>query len=309
MAKKVFKTLDEQIEIMKNKGLIINDVDKTKEILLRENYFFINGYRHIFMKSVKEKHFIEGTAFDELYAFFTFDREMRSIFFKYLLMVENNVKSIFSYQLSKQYGIKEKDYLRETNFTKDSEKIRQVRDIINKMKRQVRLNGKQHSATMHYMNNYGYIPLWILVKVLSFGIISELYSILKIEDQLAIADFYNLDVDNLSIFLPVLANYRNLCAHEDILFDNRAQRSILDNVYHMRLNIPLMNDEYIYGKNDLFAVVIIMKYMLRNEEFREFVNAIDYEISILDGKVSTIPVSKILDRVGFPPNWKDIMNL
>lgn len=55
---KQFKTIDEQIEILKDKGLIINDVEKTKEILLRENYFFINGYRHVFFKSSKDKEFI-----------------------------------------------------------------------------------------------------------------------------------------------------------------------------------------------------------------------------------------------------------
>jgi abortive infection bacteriophage resistance protein len=47
--KKVFKTLEEQIDIFVSKGLIISDVEKTKEILLRENYFFINGYRHKFL--------------------------------------------------------------------------------------------------------------------------------------------------------------------------------------------------------------------------------------------------------------------
>ena len=50
MERKIFKTLDEQIEIMRNKGLIINDEEKTKEILFKENYFFINGYRWLFME-------------------------------------------------------------------------------------------------------------------------------------------------------------------------------------------------------------------------------------------------------------------
>ena len=45
---KTFKTLDEQVDILKNKGLIIDDVERAKEILLRENYFFISGYRHLF---------------------------------------------------------------------------------------------------------------------------------------------------------------------------------------------------------------------------------------------------------------------
>lgn len=307
--RKVFKSLEEQIEIFENKGLTINDVDKAKEILLRENYFFINGYRHIFMKSPKEKIFLPGTTFDELYAFFTFDRSIRNVFFKHILVVENNLKSIFSYQLSKQYGIREKDYLKEVNFTKDITKSRQVSDVLNKMKRQIRFNVTQHSATMHYMSNYGYIPLWILVKVLSFGIISELYSILKAEDQQAIANYYNLDVDNFTIFLPLLSNYRNLCAHEDILFEHHSQRSILDNKYHLKLNIPMMDDEYIYGKDDLFALVIMLKYMLREEEFRHLVYEIDYEIAILDGKVSTIPVEQILNRIGFPNNWREIIDL
>lgn len=40
MGVKVFKTLDEQIEIMKSKNLVIDDIDYTKRVILRENYFF-----------------------------------------------------------------------------------------------------------------------------------------------------------------------------------------------------------------------------------------------------------------------------
>ena len=48
---KIFKTLDEQIKILRNKNLIIDDEEYTKNILLRENYFFLNGYRYLFYKS------------------------------------------------------------------------------------------------------------------------------------------------------------------------------------------------------------------------------------------------------------------
>ena len=88
------------------------------------------------------------------------------------------------------------------------------------MKRQIRVNGSQHTATLHYVSNYGYIPLWILVKVLSFGIVSEMYSVLKSEDQKDIAKIYGVEADDFATYLPILANYRNLCAHEDILFEN-----------------------------------------------------------------------------------------
>ena len=170
---KRFKTIDEQIEILKAKGLIIDDIDLAREILLRENYFFLNGYRMLLMNSYKDKTFVVGSTFRELYSIFLFDRSFRNILFKYLMIIENQLKSVMSYQLSKKYGIKDKDYLNLKNFTSDKSKVRKVKDVIDKMKRQIRINGSHHMATMHYINNYGYIPLWVLVKVLSFGIMCD----------------------------------------------------------------------------------------------------------------------------------------
>lgn len=309
MSKKTFKTLDEQVAIFQHKGLVIKDIDKAKEILFRENYFFISGYRHLFMVSSKNNTFISGTTFEELYATFVFDRRIRNIMFKYILMIENNIKSIMSYQLSKKYGIKEKDYLNSKNFTQDGIKSRQVNDVINKMKRQIRSNGKKHTATLHYLSNYGYIPLWILVKVLSFGIISELYNILNTEDAYIIAEYYNLQPETLSIYLSLLSNYRNVCAHEDILYDHRTQKSIPDTKYHFLLDIEMTDEEYNYGKNDLYALVIMMKQLLRDEEFRALIYEIGYEIDVLDGKVDTVPLNLILNKIGFPNNWRDILDI
>ncbi|MFV0250284.1 MAG: Abi family protein [Bacilli bacterium] len=309
MKTKIFRTLDEQVEILKSKGLVINDEDSAKEILFRENYFFISGYRHLFMNSSKDEEYINGTTFEELYGVFYFDRNIRNIMFKYILIIENNIKSIISYQLSKKYGFKEKDYLNPDNFTQDRIKSRQVTDILNKVRRQIRVNGMKHQATIHYLSNYGYIPLWILVKVLSMGIVSELFCILKTEDKKNISDFYDIDSDVLSLNLSLLANFRNLCAHEEILYDYRTQRSILDSKYHTILKIERDNEEYIYGKNDLFALIIIMKQMLTKNQFHDLVFQIGYEIDILDGKVDIVPLNSILNKIGFPDNWRGIADI
>ena len=307
--KKEFKTIDEQVEILKRKGLIIEDEEETKEILLRENYFFINGYRLLLMNSYSDKTFVKGSTFKELYALFLFDRSMRNIIFKYLLIIENQLKSITSYQLSKKYGYQEKDYLNPKNFTEDRSKIRRVKDLIEKMKRQVRINGTKHNATLHYIKNYGYVPMWVLVKVLSFGIVCELYSVLKKEDQIEIASVFNVSTEYLEDFLPILANYRNLCAHEDIMFDHKTEKVIPDTEYHEKLNIFKMDDEYIYGKNDIFAVIIMLKYLLRKEDFRIMLKEIDYEKELLDSRIDSIPREKILDRMGIPKNYLDLLDL
>ena len=309
MRDKEFKNLEEQIQIFKQKGLIFNDEEYAKEVLLRENYFFINGYRHLFVKNNDKKQFIEGATFEELYNLFMFDREFRNILFKNLLIVENNTKSIISYQLSKKYGYKENDYLRPENFDLSYDKQRQVDDLIKKMKRQIRINGSQHSATKHYINNYGFIPLWVLVKVLSFGIISEFYLILKPEDKDSIANIYNLSVEELSNYLPILANYRNVCAHEDILYENKTQREIENTVYHTLLGIKKIDGEYVKGKNDLFALFIILRQMLSTQDMKKMISEVGRALDNLEFNLSSITIEKVLDRMGFPYNWKEIANI
>ena len=303
MNKKDFKTLDEQLAILRAKGLIINNEEYAKDVLLMENYFFLNGYRYIFFKSSKEKKFIKGTTFEELYQMFLFDRSLRNILFKNLLIVENNIKSIISYQLSKKYGYKEKDYLNPSNFTTDNKEQRRVNDVLNKMRRQIRVNGSKHTATLHYINNYGYVPLWILVKVLSFGLINELYGILKPEDQLALSEYYNIDVENLEVYLALLSNYRNLCAHEDIVYDHRSQREINDTVYHERLNLKKEDGIFVQGKNDIFALIIILKQVLKPDKFNEMLNEINAEFIKFDEKVNIISLDKLYNKMGFPKNY------
>lgn len=305
-SEKTFRTLDEQIEILKAKGLVIDDIEKAKGILLRENYFFLSGYRHLFMINSGGNQFLKNVNFDELHAMFLFDRAVRNILFKWILVIENNFKSIMSYELSKKYGFKDKDYLNAKNFTQDSMKQRQVRDILNKVHRQMRVNGRQHTATTHYIDNYGYIPLWILVKVLSFGIMSEFYNILKNEDQYEIAGIYGLEPDTLSTYLAIVANYRNICAHEEILYDHKTQKCIPDSKYHAALNIPKIDGEYKYGKNDLFTLIIILKNMLFESEVVDLVNEISYEVDKLTGKLNSIGIEKVLNACGFPLNWVEI---
>ena len=308
MNKKEFRTLDEQVSILKNKGLEINNEEQVKDILLRENYFFINGYRSMFY--TKDRKFIPGTKFSELYSTFLFDRNVRNLLFKNLLVVENNIKSIISYQLSKKYGYKESDYLNPKNFTRDIKESRRVEDVLNKMKRQIRINGEKHTATFHYMTKYNYVPLWILVKVLSFGLINELFGILKEEDKQEISDIYGLDKDTLKIYIQLLSNYRNLCAHEDIVFDHRTQVYIDDTKYHELLNLK-QNDlgEYIQGKTDLFAVVIIFKQMLQKERFNEFMRELNVCFEVFSNNVSIIKIEKLYDRMGFPINYMDIQEM
>ena len=93
------------------------------------------------------------------------------------------------------------------------------------------------------------------------------------------------------------------------MYEHKTQRQIEDTRYHSYLDIPKMDGEYIYGKDDLFALVIILKQLLREEDFTLMINELYYEIDILEGKIRTIDIDKVLDRMGFPSNYRDIARI
>ena len=82
---------------------------RVMRILERENYYnIINGYKELFLASTAtattDEVYKPGTTFDEVYALYNFDRELRNIYLKYLLKLENAFKTVISHEFSAKYG-------------------------------------------------------------------------------------------------------------------------------------------------------------------------------------------------------------
>ena len=56
----------------------------------------------------------------------------------------------------------------------------------------------------HYMLEYGYVPLWVLVNALTLGSINKFYSYLSQKDQNDIGRHFKLKPDEMNSFLQVL---------------------------------------------------------------------------------------------------------
>ena len=134
--------------------------------------------------------------------------------------------------------------------------------------------------------------------------------LIKPEDKIAIADIFNTSTYYLDDFLPILSNYRNLCAHEDILYENRTQKKIKGTKFHELLGIEKDEEgEYKNGTNDLFALLIIMKRMLSYDEFKDMCLELDKRIDNLEYNLHSIKIDKILERMGFPKNYMELANI
>lgn len=320
---RVFKETQDQIIIQQGRGLqILNDA-ATQRIIEAENYYkLFNGYKEPFLDSTKpDETYLPGTKFEEVYALYLFDRELRNIFIRYILEIENNVKSVLAHEFSRKYGYD--NYLKVANFDTSiklgerktkAQKVGEISDLISNLQHEVaRQLSKNNSMVSHYMLNYGYIPLWVLVNTLTIGTISVFYSHLEQQDQNNIGRFFSLKPDELKTILQVLTLYRNACAHDERLYNlksmNRNMRpnNIKALPIHATLAIPKnAGNNYMAGVNDLFAIVLIFKTMLSKDAFTIFYDSLDALMQKLSTKLTTISISRIEADMGFVLNWRDV---
>ena len=81
---KEFKSINEQILLLKSRGMIFNREAEASWLLRDFNYYnIINGYKDPFLSS--EDTFKKNTSFEEVYSLYMFDKKLKDIFLKYIL--------------------------------------------------------------------------------------------------------------------------------------------------------------------------------------------------------------------------------
>lgn len=310
MAEKVFRTYDEQLNILSDRGIVFCDKrarKKAKNIIQREGYYkLINGYKAPFLdRSFDTETFLEGCTVDEIFALYSFDRDIREIFLRHILHVETNIKSLIAYTISEKYG--HENYLLYKNFNTDKSKANQeISTVISDLQSTI---AKNHGdpCIKHYLQNYGYVPLWVLNNVLTLGNVSRLFSIMKVEDRQSVSRIFKVQDKSMESFLHTLSIIRNFCAHGNRLYCIRTKRPLLDTPIHKNLNIQKTEGgEYSFGKRDLFSGVIALRYFLSAREFIRFESELNGAINKLTSKLHVISIDSILSAMGFPENWKEI---
>ena len=54
-------------------------------------------------------------------------------------------------------------------------------------------------------------------------------------------------------------------------------------------------------------MIIILKRLLTDVDFKMMMNEINYELDRLSGKLFSVNINDVTERMGFPSNYKDIM--
>ena len=243
-----------------------------------------------------------------MYAIYKFDRDLKGLIFDYINIIENNVKSYVAYAFSDAYG--NADYIKRENFRPERRYDKEFEELklqINSNLDRNFLNPK--SDVKLYLDQNKSLPLWVLVKVFTFGNIVNFFKLMKIEDKQEVAQGFNISPYSLEDYLRMLNIVRNICAHGDILFNLRLNFKIKlrDCDYHKKLGIKKVNNSYECGMNDLFAIMIILKRLMQPEEFDEMFIKIERLLCNLKNKLDDLSYENLLRLMGFPENY-DLLN-
>lgn len=310
---KPYLNYDEQIEKLKSKNLVISNEEYARYILKKYGYYsLICGYKRLF-KNPTTKDYIDGTQFEEIVELYEFDTRLREVFLKYLLLTEKHIKEALSNAFCQFYSEKQSAYLDTNNYNYTGKNKDNVNKLINRKLNEL-LKSTKYPYINHARDNHNNVPLWVIFNALSFGSVSVMYSVLKPNVKVAIAQEYpNLNEGNLGSMLQIASTCRNVCAHGERLFtfsSNKQSISIM--ALHKKLNIPLnpAGNECVYGQKDLFAVVISLRYLLSDSDFRAFKKDLSRVIDKYEKQISKpfshISKAQIMTEMGFPSNWKNI---
>lgn len=278
-------TIREQIENLKNIGLIVNDEQNAKKILNDISYFRLIKAYSLNLK-VKNGRYSENVTFEHLVELYLFNANFRQLLFPEIEKIEINMRCRVSNYFADKYGVlgyKDKMNFRDANYHNMF-----LKDIEDEIKR----NSKA-PFIKNFRENYvgGDLPMYALTEVFSFGTLSKFYKNMKNFDKKAIASSYGVGYSYIESWIESISYVRNICAHYGRLYNAKLSKT------------PVLYKEYTeqgIGNNRIFGILTCMKHLLHNDTHWDlFVDSIE----ILFEKYENIDKS----TMGFPEDWYTIL--
>ena len=291
MAEKTFKTVEQQLELLRSRGLTISDEPKAKDFLLHNNYYRVSGYS---LTLRKNDVFSKSATFQNIIDIYQFDHELRHIILEYLEIIEVRMKSIYTYEFTKSHG--PIGYLDDTHFTNKAKH----KEIIDKANQQMAQRLPHEAYLKHFINELGQsIPLWAYVDLLTISDISFLYSISEPSIKKEVANTFGLTIrrgpEILGQHMHSMTIIRNLCAHGSRIYNRLFEQKPSLNAKEKALLIVDKNNNI--DNAHFYGFVLVMKRLLSADIFSEMKTSI---ISLTE----KYPFVR-MDYYGFRNDWKE----
>ena len=223
---KTATTIEEQIQLLRSRGMEFPDEEKAKEILLDIGYYRLGFYWFPYERTYPAKNnrnhkFKDNTSFENVVTLYYFDHDLRSVIAPYLYRIEVNFRTFLTYTVSNRY---------KNNPTWFASPRIVNSDFVAYLPNCYKTICKNEAIKHHHRKytNDIYAPAWKTLEYMTFGDILYLYSSLKdltLKEDISL--HYNIrNVEVFENYMGTLRVIRNLCAHGHNIYDLKLQKRI-----------------------------------------------------------------------------------
>ncbi|MCL2844682.1 MAG: Abi family protein [Chitinivibrionia bacterium] len=219
------KTLDEQIDILISRGVVVKNREFARKILLEVNYYRFCGYGLSFelfdSDGNRQDKFKNGTTFEQICELHKWDVQLRDLLFGALSWFEIALRSILNYEMST--ASQNPFWYLDFNLINNQDISAHILNYCKKEKTEYSNgNRKKEVFLQSYWTKYqnDEIPCWILTEVLPFGVWSKLLnSLIDTNAVKKISQHFSVPPNYLISWVHSLYMLRNKCSHHNQLWN------------------------------------------------------------------------------------------
>lgn len=288
-------TVPEQIQLLKSRGLTIDDESLAFEYLSHVSYYRLGEYWYS-LQFDKENHlFKPQSVFSDVIFLYEFDRELRMLLFDVIERIEISLRTKLIYHLSHEFGpwwFQNFDL-----FTDNLALVKTLANIEEEISRSKEKYIKDHFKK--HKDDQRFPPSWKTLEQTSFGSLSKLYgnlkNTIKSKDLIAV-ELGAVNHTYLPSWLQSIVQIRNYCAHHSRLWNKNLPGSpkLLSKPPFNWVNDVPKQHEF----QHLYIHLCLMKYLI-NIIYAE--NDFTARLSALLQKYPSVDPNAL----GMKPNWEE----
>ena len=314
MEPKPFKSVDDQISILRERGMEIHDLEFARSVLREIGYYRLSGYSYPYRAVQAEAallsdNFIEGTTIEKVVKLYRYDQELRAVTGLQLAKIEIVLRVMISHELGRvdPYIHLSPHKLGKKAWDKNNaQSTEQYAMWLEKYSTAVVRSNED--SVVHYKKKYDAIlPVWVAVHVLDWGSLRMLYDFARDEQRRAVANQLNISESQLSSWLLCLNDVRNVCAHHGRLYSRTFPKSpmVTEEDHELGFLRRFVLDDVKEGngkekKGKCFAQFTIIQYLLSKMNLE----GLDELPRLLHNFPEVSPVS--VEYLGVPENWEEL---
>ncbi|WP_443739005.1 Abi family protein [Treponema sp.] len=287
------KTLEEQADLLINRGLNINSREDLIKKLASVNYYKLRGYTYPYQDNTEPNSpFLPRNNWDEIWSDYVLDSRLRALLFESISHIETALKTQLTLNMS--LGHEPTWYTDKDLFHNDEHFRTNFSELLKDWAR------SKEKFKEHYENDYNNAqlpPSWIIFETATYGVMSKYYGNLKksVPEKDFIAQYFGFPhgcTEYLKSWLQNLNIVRNICAHHGRLF---SRTGIVTPSY------PTLPDNWLvlgFAHDKIYSSICVIKRLL-DYCMPEY----DFKTKLFD-LISTASANQ-KSKMGFPAGWEN----